>query len=249
MASRPTKPWFARNVPPGVFTIRGLMGVCHLLVDERGDAVLLDTGLIGERTQIRWMLRRLGLEPESIKAILLTHGHLDHGANADWAKRFSGAPLYAHPAEQAHLDGTYPFTGPARWCGRLERAGYAAFNYRPAQIDRFIADGDELPFWGGLRVVHLPGHTEGHCGFYSARHDLLFSGDLFASYFFNVHFPPRFLNARPELLADSVRKALALDPRWIVPQHYDVLDGELHKRRFLALCERAVRRSAHGPRL
>lgn len=249
MAARPTKPWFARNVPPGVFTIRGFMGVCHLLVDELGDAVLLDTGLIGERTQIRWMLRRLGLEPESIKAILLTHGHLDHGANADWAKRFSGAPLYAHRAEQAHLDGTYPFAGPARCCGRLERAGYAAFNYRPAQIDRFIADGDDLPFWGGLRVVHLPGHTEGHCGFYSARHDLLFSGDLFASYFFNVHFPPRFLNARPELLADSVRKAMALNPRWIVPQHYDVLDGELHKRRFLALCERAVRRGARGPRL
>lgn len=248
MSARATGPWFARNVPAGVFTIRGIMGVCHLLVDERGDAVLLDTGLVGERTQIRWMLRRLGLEPDAIKAILLTHGHLDHGGNAAWAQRFSGAPVYAHPAEQAHLDGTYPFTGAARWCGRLERVGYAALNYRPARIDRFIADGDELPFWGGLRVVHLPGHTEGHCGFYSARHDLLFSGDLFASYFFNVHFPPAILNARPELIAGSVRKTLALDPRWIVPQHYDVLDGELHKRRFLALCERVFSRGARQPR-
>ena len=61
------------------------------------------------------------------------------------------------------------------WCGRLERVGYGVLRYRPAQIDRCISDGDELPFWGGLRVVHLPGHTEGHCGFYSARHDLLFS--------------------------------------------------------------------------
>ena len=57
---------------------------------------------------------------------------------------------------------------------------------QPAIIDVPIADGDELPFWGGLRVVHLPGHTLGHCGFYSKAHDLLFSGDLFASYFFNV---------------------------------------------------------------
>lgn len=248
-APRPARPWFARNVPPGVFTIRGLMGVCHLLVDEHGDAVLLDTGLLGERTQIRWMVRRLGLEPASIKAILLTHGHLDHGANAAWAQRFTGAPLYAHPAEQAHLDGTYPFQGAARWCGRLERVGYNVLNYRPARIDRFIADGDELPFWGGLRVVHLPGHTEGHCGFYSARHDLLFSGDLFASYFYNVHFPPRFLNSRPDLLGDSVRKAIALNPRWIVPQHYDVLDGELHRRRFRALCERAVQRGRRAARL
>lgn len=242
MAARPTKPWFARNVPPGVFTLRGVMGVCHLLVDERGDAVLLDTGMIGERTQIRWLLSRLGLGPESIKAILLTHGHLDHGGNLAWAQRFCGAPVYGHAAEQAHLDGTYPFRGCAVWCGRLERMGYAMFNYRPGRITHTISDGDELPFWGGLRVVHLPGHTEGHCGFYSVRHDLLFSGDLFASYFFNVHFPPPILNARPDLIVGSVRKVIALDPRLIVPQHYDVLDGELHRRRFDALIARAVQR-------
>ena len=103
-------------------------------------------------------------------------------------------------------------------------------------IDRFIHDGDELPFWGGLRVVHFPGHTEGHCGFYSQRHNLLFSGDLFASYFFAVHLPPPILNARPELIPGSLRKARSLDARYIVPQHYDILDGELHRRRFLALC-------------
>lgn len=233
-------------MPPGVFTVRGLMGVCHLLVDERGEAVLLDTGMYGERTQIRWLLRRLGLEPGDIKAIILTHGHLDHGGNAAWAQRFTGAPLYAHPAEQAHLDGTYPYRGVARWCGRLERAGYAVFNYQPARIDRPIADGEVLPFWGGLRVVHLPGHTEGHCGFYSERHDLLFSGDLFASYFFNVHFPPPILNSCPHLLLGSVRRVLALDPRWIVPQHYDVLDGELHRQRFQRLCARFLHERAKG---
>jgi len=231
----------ARDVPAGIHTIRGIMGVCHLLVDERGDAVLLDTGLVGEPWQIRRRLRLLGLGPASIKAILLTHGHIDHAGNLAWAKRWTGAPIYAHATEQAHLDGTYPYTGAARWCGRMERIGYDVLNYRPAQIDRFIADGDELPFWGGLRVVHLPGHTQGHCGFYSAKHRLLFSGDLFASYFFNVHLPPPILNSHPQLIPGSLRRALALEPELVVPQHYDVLDGRLHHRRFLALCERVLR--------
>jgi glyoxylase-like metal-dependent hydrolase (beta-lactamase superfamily II) len=123
----------------------------------------------------------------------------------------------------------------------LERIGHNLLNYRPAKIDRFIAEGEELPFWGGLRVVHLPGHTEGHCGFYSTRHRLLFSGDLFASYFFNVHLPPRILNSQPELIPGTLRKTLALDPELIVPQHYDVLDGALHRRRFAALCRRVLR--------
>ena len=233
-----------KNVPPGLLTIRGVMGVCHLLVDEAGDAVLLDTGLIGEKGQIRRRLRERGLGPENVKAILLTHGHIDHVGNLAWAKAWTGAPIYAHPAEQAHIDGTFPYTGVSRWCGRLERAARAVLRVgQPALIDVPLADGDELPFWGGLRVVHLPGHTIGHCGFYSARCDLLFTGDLFASYFFNVHIPPPILNSRPEHIPASLERARQLNPRLMVPQHYDVLDGALHRRRFdQMLARRAARR-------
>jgi glyoxylase-like metal-dependent hydrolase (beta-lactamase superfamily II) len=212
------------------------MGCCHLLVDARGDVVLLDTGLIGEPWLIRWRLRRLGLRADAIKAILLTHGHLDHTGNIAWAKAWTGAPVYAHPAEQEHINGVFPYAGVSRWCGRLERVGRAVLRVGCAvPIDRFLNDGDELPLWDGLRVVHLPGHTLGHCGFYSARHDLLFSGDLFASYFFNVHLPPAILNSAPALMASSLEKARRINARFLVPQHYDVLDAELHRKRFDAL--------------
>ena len=231
-----------------VVTIRGVMGVCHLLLEPDGKgAVLLDTGLVGEPGQIRWQLRRRGLGPGDVRAILLTHGHLDHAGNLAWAKDWTGAPVYAHPREQAHIDGTFPYTGTARWCGRLERAGRLLLRAgRPAAIDRPLADGDELPFWGGLRVAHLPGHTLGHCGFYSARHDVLFSGDLFASYFFKVHLPPAILNSAPELIPASLEKARALNPRFMVPQHYDVCDGALHRRRFDRLLARRAQRRAQA---
>ena len=125
------------------------------------------------------------------------------------------------------------------WCGRLERAGRAVLRVgQPAAIDVRLADGDELPFWGGLRVVHLPGHTLGHCGFYSRTHDLLFSGDLFSSYFFNVHQPPPILNSAPELIPETLAKTQRLNPRLMVPQHYDILDGALHRRRFDRLMAR-----------
>lgn len=237
------------STPPGIQTIRGVMGVCHLLIDADGDAVLLDTGLVGEPTQIRVRLRQRGLGPQNVKAILLTHGHIDHVGNLAWAKEWTGAPIYAHPLEQAHIDGTYPYVGINRWCGRLERLGRAVLRVgRPAQIDVLLADGDHLPFWGGLRVVHLPGHTEGHCGFYSAQHDLLFSGDLFASYFFRVVTPPAILNSCPELIPASLEKARQLNPRFMVPQHYDILDGELHRRRFdRMLAQKARRRQQVWP--
>jgi glyoxylase-like metal-dependent hydrolase (beta-lactamase superfamily II) len=226
---------------PGIYTIRGIMGVCHLLVDG-GGAVLLDTGLVGEPWLIRWRLKRLGLGPGDVRAILLTHGHLDHAGNLAWAKAFTAAPIYAHPLEQPHIDGTYPYAGANIWCGRLERAGRALLRVgQSAQIDVPFSDGDELPFWGGLRVMHLPGHTLGHCGFYAKRHDLLFSGDLFASYFFNVHLPPPILNSAPELIPASLEKTRRLNPRLVVPQHYDVLDGALHRQRFDRLMARTLR--------
>jgi glyoxylase-like metal-dependent hydrolase (beta-lactamase superfamily II) len=92
-----------KNVPPGIQTIRGVMGVCHLLLGPPGEAVLIDTGLIGEPAQIRWRLRQHGLGPQHVKAILLTHGHLDHAGNLAWAKAWTGAPIYAHPAERKSL--------------------------------------------------------------------------------------------------------------------------------------------------
>ena len=223
-----------RNAPPNLHSIRGIMGCCHLL--EAGDAsVMIDTGMVGEPILVQRLLRRLRLQPKSIKAILLTHGHLDHAGNLAWLKDWTGAKIFVHREEQAHVDGKYPYAGITRWCGRLEAVGRFLFRYRSAVIDEFLTDGQELPFWGGLRVVHLPGHTIGHCGFFSAKHDLLFSGDLMASYFFNVHKPPAILNSVPEDFPASIEKVRRLNPRWIVPCHYDFLDGELHRRRFAKL--------------
>ena len=226
--------------PEDLYAIHGLLGVCHLLVDSHG-VVILDTGFLGHDFLIRRRLKGLGLGAGDIRAILLTHGHLDHATNLASLKAWSRAPVYAHAAEQAHLDGTYPYRGAARWCGRLEAFGRAALGYRSTPIDVTFSDRDELPFWGGLRVIHLPGHTDGHCGFYSAKRELLFTGDLFADVFFRTHLPPTFLNSEPQQMKPSLRKAMSLGARWIVPNHYNESDAVLQRRRFEYLCGRELR--------
>lgn len=217
--------------------IRSWMGRFYLLVDGPR-SVLLDTGFFGERRRILRALATHGLGPRDLAAILLTHGHLDHAGNLAWLREQSGAPVYAHAAEQVHLEGTFRYRGWARVGGALESAGRAILRYRPVPIDRPIADGDELPFWGGLKVVHLPGHTDGHCGFYSAKFDLLFVGDLFAGFSFSVHRPPAVFNSRPELIPASLAKAAAVGAGEVVPNHTFSDDFRRHAKSLKILSER-----------
>ena len=229
----------------GHYPIQGGLVSCHLLVTG-DEAVLIDTGLFGARWHIRRLLGRLGLKPGCLKAVLLTHGHLDHAGNAAWIKHWTAAKIHAHPSEQVHVDGRFPYQGINRWCGRFECLGRLVSAYRPAAIDVPLADGDRLPFWGGLRVVHLPGHTAGHCGYFSERHGLLFSGDLFASYRSRASLGPRIFSAFPDLIPASLEKARRLDPPGMVPSHYFIPDWQLHRRKFDGLCARVAAR--HRPR-
>ncbi len=53
--------------------------------------------------------------------------------------------------------------------------------FRPAPIDRELADGDEIGSTG-LRAIHTPGHTSGHMSFlWPGQGGVLFVGDALAN--------------------------------------------------------------------
>jgi glyoxylase-like metal-dependent hydrolase (beta-lactamase superfamily II) len=227
------------TLPPGLHPVGSFMVNMYLLVGPGAeDVTLIDSGLFLERWMLLKELRRLDLPLTAIKRVLLTHGHLDHTGNLEWLVRRTGAKVYAHPADKLHVLGRHQYRGWSRGCAALEGFGRLALGWRPVPVDHEFQDGQLLDFWGGLRVIGLPGHTMGHVGFYSIEHDILFCGDLVALYWYSSHFPNRFLNLRPDLIPESLAKAAALRPRLVLPNHHDATDYEQLTMRFWQFCQR-----------
>ncbi|GIZ51771.1 MBL fold metallo-hydrolase [Noviherbaspirillum aridicola] len=138
---------------------------CSILVcEETGKAALVDPG--GELPRLAQALEELEV---SLEKIFLTHGHLDHCAAADLARRQFGVPI-----EGPHEDDRF-------WLDQLEEAT-RRMGFPPAQAfepDRWLRDGDTLAFGAQtLEVLHCPGHTPGHVVFFHRRQRLALVGDV-----------------------------------------------------------------------
>lgn len=109
-------------------------------------------------------ITQLQLNP---KAILLTHSHWDHSAEAPELRRRLHTEIYLHQADE------YRTIEPMR-----HKIWQLPFDLEPFKPDKYLFDNTSLKF-GSLecRCLHTPGHTEGGMCFLFKSENALFSGD------------------------------------------------------------------------
>jgi glyoxylase-like metal-dependent hydrolase (beta-lactamase superfamily II) len=165
---------------------------CSLVwCDDTREAAVIDPG--GDLDRILEAVAQHGL---TLKAIWLTHAHIDHaGGTGELAQRLGLPIIGPHPGDQFWIDGLPQQSAMFRFPPALA--------FTPTQ---WLADGDTVRIGHcELAVRHCPGHTPGHVVFYSAQARRAFVGDvLFVGSIGRTDFPG---GNHEELLA-SIRERL-----------------------------------------
>lgn len=76
--------------------VRTVTGSLHIVETSRGEIVLMDCGLFqGRRSEARERNTKLPVDPTRVKAVVLSHAHIDHIGNLPtWAARGLKCPIY-----------------------------------------------------------------------------------------------------------------------------------------------------------
>lgn len=186
------------------------------LLEEDGRVTVVDAGAPGYRSQLPQGCRELGLVESDIAAVVLTHAHGDHVGVAELLRRELGVPIYVHTADEGlartgklsrkNERSMLPYLRHAApWKLFWELGRNSALKPRPIREVRIFSDGEELDVPGRLRVVHTPGHTDGHCAL--VTEGVAFVGDALCSY--NPLTGARGPQLMPSAFTRSNRQALA----------------------------------------
>ena len=139
------------SFPAGMFQTN-----CYIVADDSGECVIVDPGQDAE-PQVRRQVSESGLRP---RAVLLTHGHLDHIWNAQQVADHYGVPAYIHPDDREML------ADPAKAISMDISAMLKDTTFtEPAEVIE-VFDGDTLTFGSMVfNVDHVPGHSRGSVSF------------------------------------------------------------------------------------
>jgi glyoxylase-like metal-dependent hydrolase (beta-lactamase superfamily II) len=140
---------------------------------ECGPALAVDNVIAG--------LRSLGMDPDDLAYLVLTHIHLDHAGGAgDVAAAFPNARIVVSEVGARHLHDPARLNASAgQVYGELYDTVYGACTPIEAARIEGVADGDLLDLGGGrtLEMLYTPGHAKHHVGVHDSETGAIFSGD------------------------------------------------------------------------
>lgn len=176
-----------KKISAGVWRAGTFFVNWYLIDSGQAGVTLVDAGLPGYHRQLVNTLKRIGRKPEDVRALVMTHGHIDHVGMApvlaDWRVQ-----LYLHPedtelAKNPRSNKTEKSPIPyLRYPATSAFVAHAVVKgaLRPRRMPSThpLTEGEMSDIPGRPIVTHTPGHTDGSCVLEFRDHGVAFVGDL-----------------------------------------------------------------------
>jgi glyoxylase-like metal-dependent hydrolase (beta-lactamase superfamily II) len=154
--------------------------IATVVVAGPGGAALIDPGPSSTLPALRAALESAGIAVADLRAVLLTHIHLDHaGATGTLVAENPAIRVYVHEKGAPHMVDPEKLIASATrlWGDEMDRLWG---EFRPVPQDALVVlKGGERISEGGhdLEVAYTPGHASHHVSYFSADAGIAFVGD------------------------------------------------------------------------
>ena len=171
----------------------GMESIIYLtLIWDDTTVILVDAGLPGQLQEIREKMSNAGVPFDKLNMVIVTHQDIDHiGGIPDILNDSDHkVKILAHDDDKPYIQGEKRLNKitPERMVQisaqlnalpeKQREAMKALFENPPkANVDKTLTDREELPHYGGITVIHTPGHTPGHICLYLKQNKTLIAGD------------------------------------------------------------------------
>lgn len=173
------------EVAPGITAIDTFMGgrerytAAYLLTASQ--PTLVETGPGTSVQPVARALEALGIAPDALAHIVLTHIHLDHaGGVGSLAGRFPNATVWVHERGARHLaDPSRLVASATRVYGDERMASlFGPVEPVPTERLRVLGDDETLDIGGrSLTALDTPGHASHHLALVDSSTGVVFTGD------------------------------------------------------------------------
>jgi glyoxylase-like metal-dependent hydrolase (beta-lactamase superfamily II) len=204
--------------------------------------VLVDAGFPGQLQQIREAMARAGVSFDRLDKVIVTHQDIDHtGGLPDIILESSHkVEVLSHEEEKPYIEGRKPLIkmNQARLSKRLvslpeeqrQQAEALFANPPKASVDTAVADGEILPYCGGITVIFTPGHTPGHICLYLNKSKILVTGDALVAADGELRGPNPGATYDMDAALKSLKKLTRYDIETVVCYHGGVYRDNPNKR-------------------
>lgn len=218
-----------------------------------GGVVLVDPGPTSCLPALTRALATHGYGLGDVRALLITHIHLDHaGAAGSLAQAWPGLPVYVHTIGAKHLAQPEKLLASAtRLYGADMDRLWGAFLAVPEDALRPLAGGESITIGGRtFGVTYTPGHAVHHVTYFDTADRTAYVGDtagiLVGGYALAATPPPDIDIPRWD---ESLRAIAALGPAALFLTHFGmVADAEAHLTRYGGVLRRSAERAREAVR-